>query len=396
MRKLLQTKLVRNIILMILVWRVGDILLSLLAQKFIPYIGFFSYGEDMLVYGMPDFIRALTNFDGIFYIRIALKGYSELEQAYFPIYPLLIRYLTPAMGNNPIGAGLVISHTAFFISCAFLYRILKLEGMKAKQMLWFFTFLLAYPTSYYFGVMYTESTFLVFFTGFLYFLRTKQFIPAFLFAYVASLTRVIGIVSTIPAAIILIEEFISQRFRLTLDFLTKNMWYVIVGTATLFGLATYAYYLWVTTGDPLYFFHAQEHFGAHRSTHLILLPQVLYRYVKIFITADYSFQYYVAINEVLFLLFSLSVLLYDLKNQVTAKKRNPFRLGLNLFSLANVIIPTLTGTLTALPRYTLLSLSIFFVLSELRNTKLKVAIVITFIILHAIIFMHYIQGYYVT
>lgn len=49
------------------------------------------------------------------------------------------------------------------------------------------------------------------------------------------------------------------------------------------GLISYMFYLWKEYGDPLMFFHVQPFFGAHRSgEEMILSPQVIYRYLKIF------------------------------------------------------------------------------------------------------------------
>src|SRR5437870_1191429 len=74
-------------------WKAVDTLVSILSPFFIPYLGFFSYGPTMHEYGVPAWIRALTNFDGIFYIRIATRGYQLTEQAYFPLYPILLHNL---------------------------------------------------------------------------------------------------------------------------------------------------------------------------------------------------------------------------------------------------------------------------------------------------------------
>ncbi len=162
------------------------------------------------------------------------------------------------------------------------------------------------------------------------------------------------------------------------------------------GLASYCVYLWKTTGDFIYFFHAQEFFGAHRSTSIILLPQVLYRYIRIFLTANHNFQYYVAVLEFIFLLFVGGVFTLELFKLIKLKKPNFVRLGFLGFSFINLILPTLTGTLTAIPRYSLLSLSLFFYLAEIKNRGVKLAIIGGFIILHIILFAFFVQGYYVT
>lgn len=376
----------------LLLWKMTDIVTALVAPHVIPYLGFFSYGRDVLIYNIPDFVRALSNFDGIFYIRIALKGYSETEQAFFPLYPLLIRFVNPLV-LNPILSGILISHLAFVGGFIFLKKLLE-ETVSKKTVVWVLLFLLAYPTSYYFGVMYTESLFFFLFVLSLYFSRKKQFFFSFVAAYLLGVTRVVGVFASIP----LLAPLLTKRPKKgeILPWVRVNRKTILVGLAPIAGLATYCFFLFVTTGDPLFFFHAQEEFGANRSTSLILPPQVIYRYLRIFLTADKNFQYAVALLELSFYLFTLAVLTYDLKKQLMQKKRGFERIGLNLFSLFNIILPSLTGTLTSIPRYSLLSFSIFFVLGEIRNTVFKVVLLTLFIVLHIIMFAFFVQGYFVT
>ena len=373
------------------IWKVVDTLVSIFASYFIPYMGLFSYGKDMLVYGLPDFIRSLSNFDGIFYIRIALKGYSQYEQAFFPLYPLLIRLLTPVVSGNPIIAGLLISNAAFLAALLFLKRLLSFIGLKQSQIIWFIIFLLAYPASFFFGVIYTESLFLLLFVASLYFQKRENNTLAFIFAYLTGLTRIVGIFLFIPLFLNALRQFTQKK-----DSLASGFSKMLVVVGPILGLATYCLYLWRTTADPLFFFKAQEYFGAQRSTQLILLPQVFYRYGKILLTASKNFQYYVALIELIFFLFAFIILAYDLYRLLRTKKINFDRLGLNLFSLVNILLPTLTGTLISIPRFTLLSISIFIFLGQIKNIFIKAALLIIFIVLHIVIFSFFIQGYFVT
>jgi hypothetical protein len=104
----------------------------------------------------------------------------------------------------------------------------------------------------------------------------------------------------------------------------------------------------------------------------------------------------VAVLEFVFLLFAGGVLVFEFLKLVKQKKFNFVRAGLWSFSIINLILPTLTGTLTAVPRYSLLSLSIFLYLGEIKNRGLKLIIIGGFIILHIILFAFFVQGYYVT
>lgn len=385
----------RVLLPLFVIWESINFVIASFAPLFIPYLGFFSYPETMDKYNMPPLIQSLTNFDGILYILIATEGYYPTEQAYFPLFPLLIRVVIPLTNNNPIIAGVLLSHTAFIFSLIFLFKLLN-NYLHYKKIVWFFLFLFAYPTSYYFGVVYTESVFLFFLIGSIYFFKSNKYFLAFLFAYCTGLTRVVGLFLILPLFSILLERILPLIHTPLKQIVRKNLSLLAVCLAPLFGLLTYSFYLFQTTGDPLYFFHAQEDFGANRSSNLVLLPQVIYRYIKIFLTADKNFQYFVAILELSFLLFACVILLIDLWKNARKRPIPYLRLGLNAFSWVNLLLSPLTGTLTAIPRYTLLSLSIFLALGEFENKVIKVSLLLVMILFHILLFAFFIQGYYIT
>src|SRR3989304_9578488 len=91
-------------------FRLVDWLISYLAPFFIPYLGFFPYKEIAAQYNLPRFLTALANFDGAHYLLIAKNGYSQYQQAFFPLYPLLIRSLSFIFLNNYLLTALVISN----------------------------------------------------------------------------------------------------------------------------------------------------------------------------------------------------------------------------------------------------------------------------------------------
>jgi len=153
-------------------------------------------------------------------------------------------------------------------------------------------------------------------------------------------------------------------------------------------------FLFQTTADPLAFFHGQAVFGEARSTSFVLLPQVYFRYLKIFLTASWSFQYFVALLE--FCTFSavFIVLLFDLKARI--KQRDYLLLSLNLFSLINILLPTVTGSFMSLPRFALLSLSFFIALSQIKNRFALGLVSLFFVIWQIVLASFFIQGYFVS
>lgn len=354
------------------------------APSVVPYLGFFPYKDQILNYGLPAWASSLANFDGIHYLLIAKNGYSQYEQAFFPFYPFLIKILTPIFFNNGLVAGLVISNLFFLMGLFFVAKLVD-----SKKSFWLIILLFTFPTSFFFGAVYNEGLFFFLFVAGIYYLRKRNYFLSALFAFLASMTRLIGLFILIP--ILLHWWFVDRSKKI-----------VATIAAPIIGLASYCYYLWLTTGDPFYFFSSQPAFGANRSTHIIFLPQVIWRYLKIFTTAQPDFRYFISVLE--FVMFNLVfvVLVLDLlKNLKFSKGTMPKvinydRLGLNLFSFANIILPTLTGTLSSIPRYALMSISFFIYLTEIRNWWIKMVIAIVFLIFHIVLAAYFVQGYFIS
>jgi len=229
-----------------------------------------------------------------------------------------------------------------------------------------------------------------------YFLKKENYLFAGLFAFFSSLTRLVGVFLIIP---IIIQLYRSSKPRST----RKNL----ILFAPLLGLGIYCFYLYKTTGDPLFFLTSQPIFGANRSSHLILLPQVYWRYFKIFITAAHDPRFYVSIVEFLIFNFVFIVLILDLlKNlgvvNLKFNKNFKFKIsnfnlfGLNLFSLTNLVLPTLTGTFSSIPRYSLFSLSIFIYSAQIKNTLVRYSILLIFLLLHILLLGYFTQGYFIS
>lgn len=361
-----------------------NFLTSFLATKYIPYLGFFPYKDVVLSFKLPNFIAFFANFDGAHYLSIVRRGYREFEQAFFPLYPLAIIFLVRLLKINGFISAFLISNASFFIGLILSFFLLE-KKFKKNQIVWFYVFFLLFPTSFFFSAIYTEGLFFMLFIATLFFLKRKKYLIASLFAFFAATTRLIGVLLIVP---ILMERLANKKIKLTF---TK----IVLFLSPLLGLFSYSFYLYKTTGDPFFFFNSQPVFGANRSTKLILLPQVYYRYLKIFLTTGWSFQYFISLVEICIFTFVFVVLLLDFFRLIKPIK-NYEEIGLNLFSLINLILPTLTGTFSSVPRYALFSLSFFIALSRIKNLFFKILIAIIFFILHFILLGFFIQGYFVS
>lgn len=371
-------------LLSFLLFRIYDFSIAYLAPFFIKFYGNFSHPKVLALFSLPKFIKSFANFDGIFYIRIASQGYEEFEQAFFPLYPLLMN-LFSKVWDNKLVIGLLISNISFILGIFVFKKYLDLVVRDKNKVFWSLIFLLVFPTSFFFGAVYTESLFFLLIICAFYFFKKENFLLAGLFSYFAATTRFIASILIVPFMVYLF--FKDKRFKLSLSKL-------IPLAAPLLGLTTYSFYLWKTFGNGLMFFTSQTAFSAGRSTKLIMLPQVYFRYLKIFLTASKNFQYFVsAVEFTLFSLVFFGVLWYGYKMW---RRKNWDLTALSAFSLLNILVPTLTGTFLSTPRFSLLSLSFFVFLSEIKNRNLKLGIALIFILLHTVLLAYFIQGYFIS
>lgn len=372
-----------HILILFIVWRIT----LFLAAIFAPFI--FSASHPLFPYkdtileptNLPYWIWGFGNFDGVHYLRIALMGYkeSQFSQAFFPIYPMLIKIFSPCCGV--LITGLIISNTAFFIGLIALYKLFSMDFSRKVSFL-SVVCLLCFPTSFYFGSVYSEGILFLFSVLTFYFLRKKQFIFAGLFAGLASATRLVGLFLLIP---ILYEVFIFLRNRENTDF--KQLFQIILGPVLgIFGLVAYMGYLQFNFHNALLFLTSPFSFNTGRNGWFVLLPQIFYRYFKIFLSVPIlSLAFFNAFLELSFTLFALFLLVYSFKK---------INFGYWLFALFGTLLPTLTGTLTSMPRYTLITFLLFPLL--VKATGKYVYIFVSFLlILEVILSALFIRGYWV-
>lgn len=337
-----------------LIWRVSLFLVLILAIQFLPRFGNNFFGGGLVNYQKNPYLFAWANFDGEHYLSIAEIGYRGLEQAFFPIYPLLMRILASTIDVNAYYltlAGILISTFSTLGALVILFRLIKLDY---NEKIAFRTILslLLFPTSFYLGAVYTESLFLLLIVGSFYFARKGNFFFATLLGIVASATRVFGVL-LLPA--LLIEVWQQNRF-----FNKKTLWLFLIPL----GFLSYMFYQWLTVGDPLAFYHLQLIVGPQHQSGIILFPQVVYRYIKILITLDFRNTLYPTMILELFtglLFFALPI--YGFFKKV--------RLSYLFFAFFNFLAPTIQGSFSSLPRYILVFFPSFLALAVFLSTQKK-------------------------
>src|SRR4030042_4228783 len=383
-----------KIVALFLSWRVLLFVVAFFALYLIPkWGGRFPYAERVLVpTGLPSWIWGFGNFDGVHYLRIAQDGYAAANtQVFFPLYPILVRILNVFPKNPALDTALfvdpsyfytatILSGLFFLLALYFFYKLLRLD-FDQKVSFWSLILLLVFPTSFYFGAVYTESLFLLLAVLSIYLSRKNNFLLAGIFAALASATRILGLM-LVPLMAMEIYLWARGKKLEIRERLNALIGIVIASMGTLM----YMIYLKATIGSYFYFLSAQAPFGAQRSAErFILFPQVIYRYLKIFASLPvFSIEFFNASIEFLFALIPLALLVIFWKKM---------RLSYWIFSLGTLLIPTLTGTFSSMPRYSLMGFLLLPLL--VQRTKLLVPLVFVFILLGVILIGLFTRGYWV-
>jgi len=325
----------------------------------------------------PLFNNPWTNFDGAHYLSIAKDGYLGSEQAFFPLFPFLIGIVSRNFDIPFDVVGLLLVNLSFAFMVTYFYMLLKLD-YKKNVIFYSFAFFLFFPTSFFFGAIYTESLFLALLFSSIYYARRKKFILSAILAAFASAARLVGIF--IP--IFLFYEYFRSKEKNKL-----NLASIILIPP--FGIASFMYYLYSKFGDPFLFISSVSSFGEQRDIgNLTLLPQVVWRYLKIFIISDKTFAYYLSVFEFTIFFLVLFLIYYAWRRKV--------RFSYIIFSLIVLILPTLTGSFSSVPRYALGAFAVFIALALIKNVKVKVMLLTIGFIIQFFLAVYFLQGYFVS
>lgn len=367
-------------ILYLVAWRLIFFAISGLAICLLPQFGDrFPYRQEILISSrLPEFLHQFANFDGVHYLGIAQSGYDrQFTQAFFPLYPLIIKAFSVFVSGNYVLAGIIVSSSFFFLSALLFDQLMIDYDLNAKVRKWSIWFYLIYPMSFFLFCLYNESLFLslVFLTFIFY--RRQKYLPAGLTGLLASATRLTGVI----LFFVLLGDLARKK-----KFQRKQLFLILIPV----GLLSYMFFLVLRFGDPLFFLHAQGAFGASRSFGLLLPLATIFRYLKIFISVSAGhYEFWVAVWEFAFFLSSAFLLI---KYYFSTEKKWPF----SFFAGLCFLTPLFTGTLSSFPRYSLTFFPVYLVLGEIGIKPLKYAVSIIFILLNLFFFSLFARGYWVS
>lgn len=343
-----------KILSLFLVWRILLIICLLIAVNFIPL----NFKDKFLGGGPTNYqlspeLFAWANFDGEHYLSISIIGYRGLEQAFFPVYPSLISFFAEPLSKDIFSSlmystlvGIIISNIALIFALLLLFELILLDFSRKIAYLTIISILI-FPTSFYLGAVYSESIFLLLAVGSFYAARKKKWWLAGILGGLSSATRIFGII-LLPALIIECWQQKASR--------KQFLWLMLIPV----GLLSYMAYQWATVGDPIAFYRLQKIVGEQHQSGITLLPQVLFRYVKMLVAVDINNPIY----QTILLEFITGIAFFLLPIYGYFKK---IRVSYLFFALFGFLTPTIQGSLSSVPRYILVFFPSFIALAILIN-----------------------------
>lgn len=298
----------------------------------------------------PWFLSMWYQWDANWYMSITVDGYGwvaadQSNVAFFPLYPLALRGAGWLLGGHYLVAGLLLSSLFLIGGMLWLYRLVEDDFGEdiARSAVWL---LAIFPTSVFFTSLYTESLFLMTSVAAFYYARRERWAMAGAFGFLASLTRVTGLLLIIP----LLYEYLSRRSFSIRRVRPACLWLALVPA----GLVCYMVYLYFVMGKPLAFAETQTVGWGHEFTPVVG-------------SFTHDIPFLLDQSEV-WVIYELAATAMLAAFTVLGFRMLPRSYG--LYMLVSLLFPLLGGTTKSMSRYLLVIFPVFVMLSLLSRRKL--------------------------
>jgi hypothetical protein len=331
----------------------------------------------MTVFPSPSaFWDPFARFDSGWYEGIARNGYAyaaggRSNIAYFPVYPMLMRHVGRLFGRYHAAfyfGGIVVSWTSFVLAMVALYYLARLDlpRRRAERAV---LLTAIFPFAFFFGAIYSESTFLLFTVLAFLLFRTRRWLAGGAAGAMAIGSRVTGVLMFPSLAWIAWREAEpTPRSR------------VLAATGLVLSLGIfvwYSAYIYSVSGNPFEWAATLQRWnyqvgGAPWTAPLRLLANLaMHPYAFI---AGNRMGVYDALYGVTGLCFLVAVPFVWRR----------FGAAYGAFVLFNLLLPLSSGVFEGVGRYCSVLFPVFIWLASLRSRRLSTAIVVIFALFYTL------------
>lgn len=143
------------------------------------------------------------------YLRIAKNWYSTVgdekyDIAFYPLYPILVK-IGSFLFKDYFISGFIISNMLLILAMYFLYKLVLMD-FEVKIASDTVKYVLIFPFSFFFSIVYTESLFLFLSIMTIYFARKKIWLWTGIFGMLAAFSRNQGLLLAIPLLLEVLSE----------------------------------------------------------------------------------------------------------------------------------------------------------------------------------------------
>jgi hypothetical protein len=336
------------------------------------------------MWGTPSrFWDIFTRYDSGWYYQIARNGYEFVvggpsvgvgkpgKIAYFPVYPYLMRYVGRLFGRGQgdlFLGGITVSWIAFALGLIMLYYLARLDmsGRRAERAV---LLTAIFPFAFFYGVVYSESTFLACAVTTFYCFRTRRWLLGGLSGALATAARPNGIMM-LPALVWIAWRGAAPDAR---DRAMALVGLMLVAS----GVGAYSFYVYRLSGNPFEWAASIQRWGYYPGSAPWL---ALARLARTLCSHPYAY------------LAGERLAPYDTLNGLTALLfvvATPFvwwRLGAGygLFMLANLWLPLSSGQYEGLGRYCAVMFPFFIWLAGIRSRVVFMSAVVVSAMLYTL------------
>lgn len=216
---------------------------------------------------------AFSTWDAQYYLYLAKNGYGSNIQAniYFPLLPLFINFFAPFIGY--IISGLFVSNLASFFGYIYFYLFVK--NFTKNQKIAFSSLLafLAFPTSFFFSLIYSESIFFLLIMASFYYLYTNRVALAGFISFFLPFSRPTGVFVTVPLFLYVFYDYFNEITEMPFSWIKSKFSYktsLLLPIIPVIGFISYLIFMQATTGNlfsGLEYDFAKYFFDSNASIH---------------------------------------------------------------------------------------------------------------------------------
>jgi hypothetical protein len=308
------------------------------------------------------FWDAFARFDSGWYHGIASQGYQyrgvgRNNLAFFPAYPLLMRAGGVALGGRQQDfyfAGIVISWLSFATAMTLLYRLSAID-LPRSAALRAVGYASVFPFAYFFGMVYSESLYLLAIVGAAYALRRQQWLAAASAGALMTATRVTGVMA--------VPGLAWLAWRETATHPSKRIAALVAVGGSVAGIAAFSVFNSTISPSPFTWYDSitywNYHPGGNPFAHVFGLLRALLTRPYLFLTTERMAPYDTLNALAALLALGLVPLIW---------KR--FNVGYALIVLAALLLPLSSGQFEGLGRYSSVQFPIFLALASFARPTL--------------------------